>query len=555
MSRSRRSWLVAALLAVLGVTASVAVWWELRAHERAQSERTSQAVAAGLAGGLEATLASRVQTARAAAQVWAKDDERSRERWVRDARLYARSNDLVSLTRIDPERPDPWVATATERREPQAADAADARAIDAAVRRAARSGRETAAGPFLTDQGDHVLWVAEPIPYTDREPGALVATLDLDAILSGFLSGRATGYAVTLRGAEEPLFRRGEPSPDAAAATFSLALAGVELQGSVGPTAELAAREATPLPAIVLGAGLLITASLVALSWLAHLARARARSLGDAYQEIGREVAATRSAEAALRKLNSELEARVAERTHELSELVKELEAFTYSVSHDLRSPLGAVVNFASLIEEDYGERLDPEGRDYLDRIHSSADSALALMDGLLAFSRLGRERVNRTRVDMEALVAEVVDELTASESRLDAEIAVGSLPPAHADPTMMRLVVANLVSNALKFSRGGVLPRVEIGASQGDDGEIVYHVRDNGVGFEPQLAHKLFTAFERLHAREQFAGSGVGLASAARVVRRHGGRIWAEGSPGKGAVFYFTLGHGHGRESHVEQS
>jgi light-regulated signal transduction histidine kinase (bacteriophytochrome) len=308
----------------------------------------------------------------------------------------------------------------------------------------------------------------------------------------------------------------------------------------IRPTPALLARETTPLPEIVLAGGLLISALLATAVWLAHLARARARSLDAANREIRREIATTRSTETSLRELNAELEARVEARTAELRDLVSELEAFNYSVSHDLRSPLGAVVNFASILEEDYRDTLDAQGRDYLDRITSSAESALDLMDGLLTFSRLGREELKRGFVDVGGLVLEVVAELTAAQSQGEPQIDVGRLPPVHADAAMLRVVFSNLVSNALKFSQARGRPRVEIGASEIGD-EIVYHVKDNGVGFDPHLAHKLFSVFERLHPREEFAGSGVGLATAARIVRRHRGRIWAESVPGEGASFYFA--------------
>jgi light-regulated signal transduction histidine kinase (bacteriophytochrome) len=319
----------------------------------------------------------------------------------------------------------------------------------------------------------------------------------------------------------------------------------------IRPTPALLARETTPLPEIVLAGSLLISALLATAVWLAHLSRARARRLDAANREIRREIATTRSAETSLRKLNAELEARVEARTAELRDLVSELEAFNYSVSHDLRSPLGAVVNFASILDEDYRDSLDAQGRDYLDRITSSAESALDLMDGLLTFSRLGREELKRGFVDVGGLVLEVVAELTAARSQGEPQIDVGPLPPVHADAAMLRVVFSNLVSNALKFSQARGRPRVEIGASEIGD-EIVYHVKDNGVGFDPRLAHKLFSVFERLHPSEEFGGSGVGLATAARIVRRHRGRIWAESVPGEGATFYFALPNGKEAGDHV---
>jgi light-regulated signal transduction histidine kinase (bacteriophytochrome) len=173
-------------------------------------------------------------------------------------------------------------------------------------------------------------------------------------------------------------------------------------------------------------------------------------------------------------------------------------------------------------------------------------------MDALLTFSRLGREEVRRRDVDVRSLVLDVVAELTAARSPQQVRVEVGPLPSAHADPDMLRVVFSNLVSNALKFSENRDRPRVHIDASE-DEGETVYFVKDNGVGFDPRLAHKLFSVFERLHSKEEFSGSGVGLATAARIIRRHGGRIWAEGALGEGACFYFTLENGEGADSHVQ--
>jgi len=534
-------------LALLGILGNLALWQALRRYERDQIHRTAEAVAEGLAHQLEARLQAQVGAARSLAGFWAEHRFVSRARWTDDARLYARNNHFASLERVDAELGETWFATPGAAPQPTAAKQEDAQAIDSAMRLAAHEGVETQAGPFRTEQGGYALWTIFPVRYRDAAPGLLVATLAVDSLLDRFLTARARGYSVSLRHAGKELYRRGEAAPDARAADFHLALPGAAAwSGSVQPTSALLAQETTPLPEVVLAAGLLICALLATAAWLAHLARARERELAEANREIGREIATTRSAEIALRKLNADLEARVEARTAELRELVSELEAFNYSVSHDLRSPLGAVVNFASILDEDYRDTLDAQGRDYLNRIISSAESALCLMDGLLTFSRLGREELKRSFVDVGGLVWEVVAELTAGQSQGDTQIDVGPLPPVHADAAMLRVVFSNVVSNALKFSQAGSRSRVEIGASE-RDGEIVYHVKDNGVGFDPHLAHKLFTVFERLHPKEEFAGTGVGLATAARIVRRHGGRIWAKGAPGEGASFYFALPKGEG--------
>ena len=234
----------------------------------------------------------------------------------------------------------------------------------------------------------------------------------------------------------------------------------------------------------------------------------------------------------------TELEARVLERTAELEAVNKELSSFSYSVSHDLRTPLRAVDGYARMLEEDYAARLDDEGRRLLAVIRGSAGRMGDLIDDLLSFSRLGRQPLTRQSVDSAALVREVVDELREGHR---AKIDIASLEQAQGDRALLKQVWVNLVGNALKYSSTRDAPRVEIG-SQVEGEENIYWVRDNGAGFDMRYVAKLFGVFQRLHSNEEFAGTGVGLAIVQRVVARHGGRVWAEGKPGEGACFFFSL-------------
>jgi signal transduction histidine kinase len=234
----------------------------------------------------------------------------------------------------------------------------------------------------------------------------------------------------------------------------------------------------------------------------------------------------------------AELESRVRARTAELEAANQELESFSYSVSHDLRAPLRAVDGYARMLEEDYHERLDEEGQRLLRVVRDSSARMGRLIDDLLAFSRLSRQEPAARRVDMAALVAEAAAE-ARGESRAALELA--PLPDADADRAMLKQVWLNLVGNAFKYSAKRADARVEIGARE-EVGEVVYWVRDNGVGFDMRYAAKLYGVFQRLHRAEEFPGTGVGLAIVQRVVMRHGGRVWAESKLGEGACFYFSL-------------
>jgi light-regulated signal transduction histidine kinase (bacteriophytochrome) len=236
----------------------------------------------------------------------------------------------------------------------------------------------------------------------------------------------------------------------------------------------------------------------------------------------------------------TELEARVRERTAALEAANKELESFSYSVSHDLRSPLRAVDGYARMLEEDHAGRLDAEGRRLLSVVRESGRRMGRLIDDLLAFSRLGRLAPAKRLLDMAALVRQVVDELLQQPASKPS-LVIGELPATQADPALLKQVWANLVGNALKYSGKRADARIEIGGRE-EGRDSVYWVRDNGVGFDMRYAGKLFGVFQRLHGLDEFDGTGVGLAIVQRVVARHGGRVWAEGTPGEGACFHFSL-------------
>ena len=242
-----------------------------------------------------------------------------------------------------------------------------------------------------------------------------------------------------------------------------------------------------------------------------------------------------------VQRARSDLEGQVVERTQALRETNAELEAFSYSVSHDLRAPLRAIHGFARILLEDHGTQLDGEAKRVLGVIDENTRRMGQLIDDLLSFSRLGRKEVETARVDMTELVRTVADEVRRSAGDRPLEIKIGALPPALGDRDMLRQAVTNLLDNAAKFTRRRTPGQVEVG-HRADGAETVYYVKDNGAGFDPRYAGKLFGVFQRLHRAEEFEGTGVGLAIVQRIVLRHGGRVWAEGQLDAGATFFFTL-------------
>lgn len=245
--------------------------------------------------------------------------------------------------------------------------------------------------------------------------------------------------------------------------------------------------------------------------------------------------------EAEIRQLNAELEQRVAERTAKLEDANKELESFAYSVSHDLRTPLRAIDGFSHQLLNRYADKVDDEGKRYLNIVRQSAQKMGQLIDDILAFSRMGRTEMSTSGVDMDELVREVCDELRPTFAGRELKLDIQALPACHGDRAMLRQVWVNLLNNAIKFTAPRTAALVELGGRV-EGAELVYYVKDNGAGFDMRYAEKLFGVFQRLHSNEEFEGTGIGLAIVKRIVARHGGRVWAEGAIDQGATIHFAL-------------
>jgi len=238
-----------------------------------------------------------------------------------------------------------------------------------------------------------------------------------------------------------------------------------------------------------------------------------------------------------IQALNQEL----AKRSTELESINRELEAFAYSISHDLRAPLRHMAGYAELLQKKAAPVMDEKSNHYMDMILEAAKRMGDLIDDLLAFSRIGRTEQQNSRVSLTQLVNEAITETRQDTEGRNIDWKIGALPDFYGDRSMLKLALVNLISNAIKFTRTRPQARIEIGGSEGDKNDLIIFVRDNGVGFDMTYVHKLFGVFQRLHQSDAFEGTGIGLATVQRIIQRHGGRVWAEGLVDRGATFYFS--------------
>jgi signal transduction histidine kinase len=317
--------------------------------------------------------------------------------------------------------------------------------------------------------------------------------------------------------------RAGETGPDALFSDESrIEVAGREWSLYFATLPGFEEQAESNLPVFVLASGVAVSLLLFGVTWMLVRSRIQAERASKDLEDANRE----------------------------LEETNKELEAFSYSVSHDLRAPLRSIEGFSQILLEDYADKLDEEGEDYLGRVRAASRRMDTLIDDLLDLSKVTRSALRRQTVDLSAQAREVAAEIRKSQSDREVEFVIADGLTANGDANLLRLALENLLGNAWKFTSKKPHARIEFGSATREGEEQAYFVRDDGAGFDARYADKLFGAFQRLHAPDEFEGTGIGLATVQRIVRRHGGRVWAEGEVGEGATFYFTLGSGHRRGS-----
>ena len=378
------------------------------------------------------------------------------------------------------------------------------------------------------DGGAWTDWSAVVVPPPiDLNRSGLVDYQGTDGAVVGSLSLVAnTPWAVWVEFSQDALLA---PARGLLGRLLAITVACVVLAALL--IAVVSARITTPLHALTVA-----SEAIVAGDYTQRVVRHRA-------DEIGRLGLAFNAMSAHVQAAHEDLEQRVQKRTDELEAASKQLEAFSYSVSHDLRAPLRAISGFSGILITEHLDALPADAASHLRRIAEGARQMGQLVDDLLAFARLGRASVRRVCIDPAAIARDVLGDLEGEHAGRDVRLSVAPMPSCDADPALLKQVYANLLSNALKFTRARPDASVDVGCRNGGDSEPVYFVKDNGVGFDMRYADKLFGVFQRLHRAEDYEGTGVGLAIVERIVSRHGGRVWAEASPDQGACFYFTIG------------
>jgi signal transduction histidine kinase len=519
------------LLAVIIALITIAIWKILRDHQHAQIARIAETESYAARSKLIRNIDTMFRTLRDIRDYWSRYGHLPRDQWPSDSGIeIAHFDGLEIILWSDPSR---GLRYLRDNQHP----VFDYRPTDdewLGLESLENKGRgisgQAILGPYVDAAGKvtYEIYLAESPP---QQSGMLVAVVDTGKNFAGLLLDESPGYAVSVFWDDALLYQRGESSPELPESWTREGMIRTSL-GSLwrivhAPTRQLAESLETPALSAVLVTGLAI-AVLIGLL-LFENGRARSRAL------------AAEAAEQKLADLNRDLERQISERVRELADRSTDLETITDSVAHDLRNPLNSISVNTQLLQQQFHDVLGEDGIDALQRTSAGVRRMTEILDRLLGLSVVSHAIFHRQDVNIAELATDVFDELSATEQPPVVEFVVGDLPHADADPTLVRTLVMNLLSNALKYTREKSQRRIEL-SSETRNGVVVYCVKDNGIGFDPDSEQRMFVAFERLDGNRGVDGVGLGLDIAARVVRRHGGRIWAKGKRGEGAAFYFTL-------------
>jgi signal transduction histidine kinase len=523
--------LLSVLVAVVVGLGTYEAWKSLSAYRDGQVSRMVSSESYAARSQLVRNVERSLQALQSAQLLWANASRLPSQQWQADA--DAEMAKLAGVTTLLWDDPGQLIRFARTEKNPVfdfRPDDAEWQGYRDLLSRARQANRNTMAGPFLADNG-RVYFEVYLVEANVAAAGRLAAVVDAGTFLQHLLQDESPGYAIKVSWGKVLLYERGEAATQIPAEWTSQG----KIQTSMNalwsvqhaPTRELADTYAAPVIDLILLLGLVIAVLMATLTFENWRAQSRAK--------------AAEKAERKLAELNRNLEQQIHQRTRELANRTADLQTIADSVAHDMRNPLNVIAVNLALFEAQHETVLPAESLSVLQRIPPAVRQMADILDRLLGLSTVAHSTFRREKLDMGEMVAEVFEDLQASEPESAIELRLGELPPVEADETLVSILLLNLLANAFKYTRGRPQRRIEVSARE-QDGVTVYSVTDNGVGFDQRSAERMFEAFHQLDEGKSSTGLGLGLAIVARVVGRHKGRIWADGIPGQKAAFHFTL-------------
>jgi signal transduction histidine kinase len=525
--------IILALLAAAIVTLASAVTWRgLTDHEQQQIARIAESESYAARSRLVRSVDTMLRALRDVHIYWSTFGHLPRDQWANDASIeLAHFSGIELILWTEPNNALRFARNAANPVFDHRPNDQEWDMYHALLEKSQNLSGEHMLGPYVTAR-DEILLEVYFVPKSSRIDGTLIAVIDTRKALRGLLGEDSPGFAITVKAGDTVIYQRGEPGKGLpenwTRSGFIETSVGTVWEVIHTPTAELADSMRTPAINAVLYAGVAIAVLMGLL--LIETGRANSRAK-----------AAIR-AQADLAELNLDLEGQVADRTQDLEERSRDLVTITDSVGHDLRNPLNSISANIQLLEQQFAEPLGRDGEEILERLSSGVRQMVDILDRLLSLSTVSNTEFERERLDMREMAEEIFSELEVSEPGAAVDFLAEDVPNAMGEPVLVQTLLMNLFSNALKYTRSKSVRKVMF-SFEIQDGAPAYYVQDNGIGFDSKMAERIFSAFERLPNNGETDGLGLGLDIASRVVRRHEGRIWAEGEPDGGATFWFTLG------------